>query len=299
MLKQLINRTLVCDGAIGTELLKRSNEKIPEILNLTKPEIVESLHLDYINAGAEIITTNSFGANLARLKNISINIYELNKISAQIANKVRPPNVLIFGSVGPTGLKPQKNDFKKIANYFSEQICGLADGNVDVILIETMIFSDEMRIAYQIARTETKLPIALSMSFRRVRNGFETYSGIDIKTAIKEMLSLGPEIIGANCGNGFAEMVEIARYFKSITKEVPILVNPSAGVPRIVDNKLVYPDTPENIAESVMKLIELGANIIGGCCGTTPEHIKVIRKIVDDFYTKSANSNFQCKVFQS
>ncbi|MCS7229246.1 MAG: homocysteine S-methyltransferase family protein [Candidatus Kryptonium sp.] len=286
MLKQLINETLVCDGAIGTELLKRSNEKIPEILNLTKPEIVESLHIDYIKAGADIITTNSFVANPVRLKNIPVNIYEINKISAQIANKVKLPNILVFGSVGPTGLKPHEKEFKEIANYFSEQIHGLVDGNVDIILIETMIFTDEMKIAYQVARSETKLPIALSMSFRKTKNGFETYSGIDIKTATKEMLSLGSEIIGANCGNGFAEMVEIARYFKSITKEIPILINPSAGTPHKVDNKLVYPDTPENISESVRKLVELGTNIIGGCCGTTPEHIKVIREIVNDFYTK-------------
>lgn len=282
MLELLTSKTLVADGAIGTELLKRSNEKFPEILNFTNPQLVESLHIDYTNAGADIITTNSFGANPARLKSTKINIYELNKTSAQLARKVNLSNKLIFGSVGPSGLKPGDEEFKKLADYYFEQIRGLADGGVNAILIETMIFIEEMKIVCEVARNVTKLPLALSMSFHKTKNGFKTYAGIDLKIAVKEMLKLGAEIIGANCGNGFAEMVDIAKNFKSITKEIPVLVKPSAGTPRKINNDLIYPDTPETIPEFVRKLVDIGINIIGGCCGTTPEHIKVIRKIVDE-----------------
>ncbi|CUS95873.1 5-methyltetrahydrofolate--homocysteine methyltransferase [Candidatus Kryptobacter tengchongensis] len=282
MLELLTSKTLVADGAIGTELLKRSNEKFPEILNFTNPQLVESLHIDYTNAGADIITTNSFGANPARLKSTKINIYELNKISAQLARKVNFSNKLIFGSVGPSGLKPGDEEFKKLADYYFEQIRGLADGGVNAILIETMIFIEEMKIVCEVARNVTKLPLALSMSFHKTKNGFKTYAGVDLKIAVKEMLKLGAEIIGANCGNGFAEMVDIAKNFKSITKEIPVLVKPSAGTPRKINNDLIYPDTPETIPEFVRKLVDIGINIIGGCCGTTPEHIKVIRKIVDE-----------------
>lgn len=282
MLESLTSKILVGDGAIGTELLKHSNEKFPEILNFTKPQLVESLHIDYINSGADIITTNSFGANSARLKNIKINIYELNKTSAQLAKKVNTSNKLIFGSVGPSGLKPGDEEFKNLPVYYSEQIRGLADGGVDVILIETMISIEEMKIAYDITRNITKLPVALSMSFHQTKNGFKTYSGIDLKVAVKEMLKLGAEIIGANCGNGFAEMVEIAKKFKLTTKEIPLLIKPSAGTPKKINNRLIYPDTPETISEFVKKLVDMQINIIGGCCGTTPEHIKVIRKIVDE-----------------
>ncbi len=284
MFKFPLNGILVSDGAIGTELLKRSNEKIPEILDLTNPEIVKQLHLDYINAGADIITTNSFGANRARFEKYKINdvdIYKLNKVSAQIANQVKPENKILFGSVGPTGLKPDQDEFKKIAHYFYEQISGLRDGNVDVILIETMTIIEEMKIAFQVARKETKLPIAVTMSFKFVKDTIQTYAGVDFEKAVKEMLRLDADIIGANCGNGFSEMLEIANKFRNLTKETPLIIQPSAGTPKQIGNKFIYPDTPEKIKEEVEKLLELNINVIGGCCGTTPEHIKVIREIVD------------------
>ncbi len=279
MLELLKSKILVSDGAIGTELLKLSNEKNPEILNLKKPHLVERLHANYINAGADIITTNSFGANPVRLKDI--NIYELAKTSAQIAQKVKTENKFIFGSVGPTGLKPNDKEFKNIDAYFSEQICGLNDGGVDAILIETMIFIEEMKIAYKVARTETKLPIAVTMSFHLTKNGFQTYGGADLKSSIKAMLNLGAEIIGANCGNGFSEMTILVEKLKLEAKEAFIMIKPSAGIPKRINNDLIYPDAPDKISKFVEKFVNLGINIIGGCCGTTPEHIKVIREIVD------------------
>lgn len=278
-------KPLVSDGAIGTELIKRSSEKIPEILNVKNPKIVEQLHLDYINSGSDIITTNSFGIIYAKLNgNLpdEITIYDLAKLSAQIANKVKTKGEIIFGSIGATGLKPNQNEFKKLPDYLCEQVSGLRDGNVDIILIETMTTLQEMRTAFEIARREANLPIALTMAFQITKNGIKTFSGVDFKIAVEEMLNLGAEIIGANCGNGFDEMVEIAKQFKSITKETPLIIQPSAGIPQKAGNELLYPDTPEKIKQNVKKLIELNVNIIGGCCGTTPEHIKVIREIVDE-----------------
>ncbi len=280
-------KPLLCDGAIGTELLKQTDQKIPEILNLTHPELVKKLHSDYINAGSDIITTNSFGANYPRLRNIikdfgEVDIYKINKLSAQIANEVKSKDKLLFGSVGPTGLKPEDDEFRKIGDYFTEQILGLRDGGADIILIETMIFTDEMKIAFEIAKRETDLPIAVSMSFKIINGQIYTYTGVDFNVAVKEMLNLGANIIGANCGEGFAEMVEIAKFLKSLAGDIPVLIQPSAGKPRKVGKSLIYPDIPEKISPYVEKLIEIGINIIGGCCGTTPEHIKVMRRIIDE-----------------
>ncbi len=280
-------KPLLCDGAIGTEILKQTDQKIPEILNLTNPELVKQIHLNYIKAGSDIITTNSFGANYPRLRSAiknfeEINIYELNKLSAQIANKIKPKDKLLFGSVGPTGLKPKDEEFKKISEYFSEQIRGLKDGGVDIILIETMTIVEEMKIAFEIARNETNLPIAVSMSFKIENGQIYTYAGIDFKNAVKEMINLGADVIGANCGNGFAEMVEIAKFLKSLAGDIPVLIQPSAGTPQKINRSFIYPDTPDKILPYVEKLIDIGVNIIGGCCGTTPEHIKVMRRIIDE-----------------
>lgn len=280
-------KPLLCDGAIGTELIKQTNQKIPEILNLTQPEIVKQLHTNYIKAGSDIITTNSFGANYQRLKKAiknlgEINIYELNKLSAKIANEVKTKDKLLFGSVGPTGLKPEDKEFKKIAEYFGEQIRGLKDGGVDIILIETMTIVEEMKIAFEIARNEANLPVAVSMSFKIENGQIYTYAGVDFKNAVKEMMNLGADVIGANCGNGFAEMVEIAKSLKSLAGDFPILIQPSAGTPQKINKSLIYPDTPDKISPYVEKLIDIGINIIGGCCGTTPEHIEVMRRIIDE-----------------
>jgi len=280
MFEILKDKILICDGAVGTEILKRAKVEYPELANLTAPEIVSQLHCRYIDAGADIITTNSFGANSPRLARFGVNIYELNKKSAQIAKFAKLKGKILFGSVGPIGLK-NSDDFKKMYDYFSEQMSGLRDGGVDVILIETMTNVEEMKIAFEVARGEMKLPVAITMSFKVTKEGIKTYQGIDFKIAVREMLKLGAEIIGANCGNGFDEMVEIVKGFRSITRESFLLIRPSAGTPRKVSDELVYPETPDKIIPSVKKMIELGVNIIGGCCGTGPEHILVIKKIID------------------
>jgi 5-methyltetrahydrofolate--homocysteine methyltransferase len=280
MFEILKDKILICDGAVGTKILKRAKVEYPELANLTEPEVVSQLHCRYIDAGADIITTNSFGANSPRLARFGVNIYELNKKSAQIAKFAKLKGKILFGSVGPIGLK-NSDDFKKMYDYFSEQMSGLRDGGVDVILIETMTNVEEMKIAFEVARGEMKLPVATTMSFKVTKEGIKTYQGIDFKIAVREMLKLGAEIIGANCGNGFDEMVEIVKGFRSITRESFLLIRPSAGTPRKVSDELVYPETPDKIIPAVKKMIELGVNIIGGCCGTGPEHILVIRKIID------------------
>ncbi len=280
MLEILRDKILVCDGAVGTEILKSSKVEYPEIANLTDPGIVYKVHSRYVDVGADIITTNSFGANSLYLAEFGVNIYELNKKSAEIARFVKSKGKILFGSVGPIGLK-NSDDFKKMYNCFSEQILGLQDGGVDVILIETMTNVKEMKLAFEVARAETKLPIAVTMSFKVTKAGIKTYHGIDFKVAVREMLNLGAELIGANCGNGFEEMVEIVKGFRAITRESFLLIRPSAGTPRKVGGELVYPETPNIIAPFVKKILEFGVNIIGGCCGTGPEHILLIRKIVD------------------
>lgn len=282
-------KILLCDGAMGTELQKRGLKvgDCPEEYNLSHPEIIQAIHDDYYCAGSDIVETNTFGANQIRLKfyGLEHKVREVNLAAVDIAKKVRPLNKFIAGSIGPLGevLEPIGSISERDAyEVFSEQAIILEEGGVDVIFIETMMAIEEAVIAVKAAKENTSLPVAASMTFEMGKTGLKTPWGVDVETAAIQLTRAGADIIGSNCGKGFDEMIRVIAEMKKLTVK-PILAQSNAGIPELIDGNLHYKETPEMIASQVLELLNSGVNILGGCCGTTPLHIKKMREVLDLF----------------
>ena len=276
---------LVSDGAMGTELQRRGMKpgSCPEEMNVTNPEIVRAIHKDYYDAGADLVETNSFGGTGICLSShkLESRVKELNRAAAENAKAVCPAGKYVAGSVGPTGqiLEPFGDlKLQNAYNAFAEQVQALADGGVDLFIIETMMSIEEAENAVRAAKENSNLPVAATMTFE---SGLRTMWGVDVDTAVKRLTDAGADIIGSNCGRGFNEMIEVVKAMKALT-DLPILAQANAGLPEIIDGKNIYKETPEIISPKVERLLSSGVNIIGGCCGTNPAHINRIRKIVDN-----------------
>ncbi len=295
-----INKTklLVADGAWGTMLLSKGLEvgSCPELWNVEHEELVFEIAKAYVESGSKIIKTNTFGGNPIKLReyNLEDKAYELNLSGASISRKAAGEDNYVMGSIGPTGKFIFTGDVteEELYNAFKIQVNALIDGGVDAILLETFYATDELECAIKAVKENFKIPVFTSFTFEKGGdNIFRTMMGIDINTYFNFVSNFGVDVVGTNCGNGFNYMVEIVRELKNLGKNIPILVNSNAGIPEIIDGKLVYPETPEIIKDIIPKLIESGAKIIGGCCGTTPEHIKVIKNVVDLYNDKYQNIN--------
>lgn len=277
---------LVGDGAMGTRLLElgfAADAPLEEAV-LTRPDLVLAVHREYYDAGADFSTTNTFGAGRNRLCGFATRIRELNRRAAQLARAVCPAGRLVAGSLGPAGEKLvpfgalRADDAREM---FAEQAESLAEGGVDFLLVETMTSADEAEIAIQAARA-TGLPVAATMAFQVGENGPRTPDGVSIEEAIDRLGAAGCDIIGANCGRGHGEMVECVSRMRKLTT-LPLIAQASAGIPQIEDGRPVWPETPVKIVDKVERMLEMGVSVIGGCCGTGPEHIRTIRSIVDQY----------------
>ena len=279
---------LIADGALGTELAKRGLEpgQPPELWNAERPDAVEAIARGYVDAGSDIVLTNTFGGSRFKLARPGLEerTGELNRVGAELARRAAGGRALVFASIGPTGefmaplgLKP-KDDF--IA-CFAEQIAACVEGGVDGIILETMTDLGETLAALEAARQVCSLPVVASMTFARGPAGFATVMGVRPEDGARELDAAGADVVGANCGSGIDHMVEVARLLRSGTAR-PLWIKPNAGVPELIGGKTVFRETPEEMASRVGELIEAGANIIGGCCGTTPEHIRAIIAAVDE-----------------
>lgn len=282
-------KVLLCDGAMGTELQRRGLKvgDCPEEYNLTHPEIIQAIHKDYLNAGSDIVETNTFGANRLRLKfyGLEDKVREINSAAVNNAKLVCPKNLFIAGSVGPLGelLEPLGNISENFAyEVFAEQAKILEEAGVDILFIETMMAIEEAVLAVRAAKENTFLPVSASMTFELGKTGLRTPWGVDIQTAVNELANAGADIIGSNCGKGFDEMIQVINEMSRLTNKA-IVAQSNAGIPELVDGNLIYVETPEMIAPKVHELLKFGVNIIGGCCGTNPTHIKKMREILDLF----------------
>jgi 5-methyltetrahydrofolate--homocysteine methyltransferase len=287
IVSKLPSQVLVCDGAMGTELQRRGlpSGSCPEEYNVAHPEVVEGILQGYLEMGADILTTNSFGANRFRLKEYGYEsrVKEFCKRSVEIARDVSRGKSYIAGSLGPTGqiLEPYgPAPQSEVAEAFREQADALAEAGVDLILIETMMSIDEAELAVKAAKRISGLVVSATMSFEVGPKGARTMWGVDIPTAVSRLTGAGADIIGSNCGQGFDDMVRIVQEMRPLTPK-PLIAQPNAGLPQWVDGKPIYSETPATIRPKVEALIRSGANIVGGCCGTTPDHIRIIREVVD------------------
>ena len=292
--KRIKNREiLVADGAMGTMLFARGLKpgEPPESVNLKNPEILEEIAQAYLDAGADIIQTNTFGASPLKLSDYGMQdkTEEINRIAVERVRRVVGNKAYVSGSCGPSGklLKPfGDTEPEDIYKSYERQMKSLINAGVDLICIETMTDLNEASLAIKAAKSiSPEIPIMATMTFDETPRGFYTIMGVSIEDAVVGLQKAGADIIGSNCGNGIENMIKIAREFKKLTI-LPTIIQSNAGIPEMKEGKLFYSETPEFFAEKSKELIDAGVSIIGGCCGTTPEYIRAIRKVVDNYIQK-------------
>ncbi|MBK7106514.1 MAG: homocysteine S-methyltransferase family protein [Ignavibacteriae bacterium] len=284
-IKELLNqkKVLVSDGAWGTFLHKQGLQpgECPELWNATNREKVFNVAKSYVDSGADIILTNSFGGSPFKLSHYELQerTYELNKLAAEISREAAENDKLVLGSIGPTGIILMMGEVTEDELYegFKIQVKGLIDGGANAICIETMSALDEAIQAIKAVKSISNTEIVCTFTFEKMVDGsFKTMMGTSPTEMVKELMEIGVDVIGANCGNGFENMIEIVKEIRSVEKYIPILIHANAGMPILVDDKTIFPESPEFMASLVVELKNCGANIIGGCCGTTPKHIRAI-----------------------
>jgi 5-methyltetrahydrofolate--homocysteine methyltransferase len=274
-------RPVLFDGAIGTELMVRglAPGSCPEPWNVDRPEIVRAIHRSYFDAGADAVSTNSFGGNPIKLAphGLQARCRELNIAAAKAAVEVRPPGKYVLGSIGPTGkfLRPQgeytESDFE---TAFGIQAVALAEGGVDVILIETMYDLREALCAVRAAQSSCSLPVFVTITFNKTRRGFFTLMGDSPAKCAGAFDALGLAAYGTNCTLTGADMADVVVEFRKHSAKL-LIAQPNAGQPEIQGaGSVVYSQGIADFAASVPKMVAAGANFVGGCCGTNPEYIR-------------------------
>jgi 5-methyltetrahydrofolate--homocysteine methyltransferase len=281
-------KTLVSDGAWGTFLQQKGLQpgECPELWNISKPGEVFEIAKSYVDAGADMIETNSFGGSRFKLYKYGLadKVFEINKASAEISRKAAGDK-FVLGSVGPTGKILMMGDVaeEELYDAFKEQCLALEAGGVDAIMIETMTDLDEARIAIQAAKENTGCEVFCTMTFEKTVQGeYRSMMGVSPTDMVETLGKAGADLLGANCGNGIENMIGIVEEIRKADPKVPILIHANAGMPHYHDGQTIFPETPVEMASRVNQLISVGANIIGGCCGTTPEHICKVREVVDN-----------------
>jgi 5-methyltetrahydrofolate--homocysteine methyltransferase len=274
------NRILFLDGGMGT-MLQRAGLKageIPEAYNMLHPEIIADIHSQYARAGADIITTNTFGANEFKLKNTAYSVEEIITKAVELA-RTQANGKLVALDVGPTGhlLEPMGElSFEEAYEAFASQIRAGVKAGADIILIETMSDIYEARAAVLAAKENSSLPVFCTMSFQE--NG-RTLTGTDPFTMVNIIQGLGVDALGVNCSVGPKDMLPIVKEILSCSS-VPVIVQPNAGMPKLSGDQITYDVTPEEFAMYMKEIVHMGAAILGGCCGTTPEYIESVAKLL-------------------
>ena len=276
---------LISDGAMGTMLQDRglTDGGAPELWNVENPSAIEDVLEQYAAAGANLITTNTFGGTRGRLQmhGLEDRLFELNKAGAEIARKVadRHPGCFVMGDVGPSGelMEPMGTmTVDEAKELFADQIKALVDGGVDAILIETMSDLQEVEAAVKAAKeVAPELPVIVTFSFD---TNLRTMMGVKPAVAVKTLAAEGVRIIGANCGRGVDEMRVIAKELSEARPDgVFIITQSNAGLPKLVGGDFVYDGTPEEMAKYATDMKALGVNVIGSCCGSSPAHTAAMK----------------------
>ena len=281
--------TLIADGATGTYLQARGLEPggDPETMNVTDPRVVQGMAAEYLAAGSDLVQTNSFGGSrfMQAKYGYGERVPELNRLAAEHArgqSDKADGTRFVAGSTGPTGelIEPVgETPADDVYHAFVEQVTALEEGGVDVIVVETMISVEEAKLAVRAVKEHTGLPVAALTTFDKGPRGYFTMMGDTPESAVALLAEAGADILGTNCGNGIDVMVELGERFRSATTG-PIWLNSNAGIPLIRQGQLIYPESPAQMAEGFKKLSDMGVEIVGGCCGTTPAHIRALVEAV-------------------
>lgn len=285
LLEELLARApLITDGALGTQLQARGLEtgECPDAWNLSHPDRVEEVARAYVEAGSDIILTNTFRANRLALTGYGLadKTKEVNRAAVELARRAAAGQAKVFASIGPSGKMLVMGDVSEddLRTAFSEQVRALAEAGVDGIAIETMTDVAEAKLAVAAAR-DIGLPVVASMVFDSGRDKDRTITGVTPEQAAQELTAQGADVIGANCGLGIAGYVPICQRLGGATGR-PIWIKPNAGLPEMVEGRVVYKTTPQEFAAFVPALLEAGASFVGGCCGTGPEFVRAMKETV-------------------
>jgi homocysteine S-methyltransferase len=281
-LARLKQSPLLCDGAMGTLLYAKGifiNRSYDE-LNLSQPDLIRGVHHEYLQAGAEIIETNTFGGNSFRLAPHSLadKVRDINRAGVRIAREAAKSfDVWVAGSVGPLGIRIEplgKTSFQEARDAFRQQIEVLVEGGVDLLILETFGYLEEIHQAMLAARDVTaSLPLVAQVTIDEDGNCLD---GSDPQTFVPKLVEWGADVIGCNCSVGPVAMLDAMERVRAATS-LPLAAQPNAGIPRSVDGRNIYLCSPEYMASYARKFVAAGVRLVGGCCGTTPEHIRVMK----------------------
>lgn len=278
--------TIIVDGAMGTFLqaLGMQPGECPELWCLTHPDDVRSIHRRYREAGSDVVETNSFGGSRYKLKHYGLEtrVSEINGAAAALAREVAGDTQHVLGSIGPTGafLEPYGDETEEaFFEAFAEQAAALEAGGADAVIVETMTGIEECCVAVRAARSCTRLSVVASFTFDpQADGGYASMMGVRPAQFARAAVEAGAHVVGANCGLGPDHMLNIVRELRAAVPDVPILAMPNAGMPVLENGRTVFKEMPEAMAAKSLALREAGARLIGGCCGTGPEHIAAIAR---------------------
>lgn len=282
-------RVVLLDGGMGTELIRHGfpQGECPEAWNVEKPEIVKKIHQSYFDAGSDVVLTNSFGGNSIKLASHGLEkrCHELNFVAAALANAVKPDGKYVAGSMGPTGkfLKPHgEYTEEEFEAAYAEQAKALTEGKVDFLLVETQYDLKEALCAVNATKGVSSLPVFVTMTFNRYPRGFFTIMGNSVSQCIEELESHGVPALGSNCTLDSREMVDLVKSMRDATC-LPLIAQANAGKPSLSSSgEVSYSQGLEDYISFIPQMIENGANLIGGCCGTGPDYIESMGEIIKE-----------------
>ena len=280
--KLLTGGTIITDGAWGTQLQARGLAlgEFPDLWNLSHPDLVAEVARAYIEAGSQVILTNTFGANRIRLAEqaASSSVAEINQRGVELSRRATQGRGVVFASIGPTGKLLLTGDVtaEDLVGAFTEQAEALAAAGADGLVVETMSDLEEARLAVQAAR-RTGLPVVACMVFDTGAQKDRTMMGNTPEQAAEVLVQAGADVIGANCGQGISGFIALCRRFRAVTDR-PLWMKANAGLPAVIEGRARYNVTPQDFVQHIPDLIAAGANFVGGCCGTSPDFISAIRR---------------------
>ena len=307
ILNKVKNDGLIFDGAMGSMLMQAglTGGKASEIWNIEKPGAIENIHRAYFEAGADVATINTFGGSAFKLKRMGVTsdpdtMAKINRSAVEIAKKAAhrvsetfkadtsgdrsdPRPLFVAGDLGPLGEMLQPGGMMTVdeaVSYYAHQAGLIADAGVDCFIVETFFDINEILAAIKGVRQVTDLPIFATMTFQQKSSGFFTIMGNRPVESMKQLLDSGASVVGANCSIASDTMIDLARELREGI-DTPIIMQPNAGLPHVIGESTTYPETADFFSDNIKKLKDIGVNVVGGCCGTTPEFIQNIKEKIN------------------